>query len=60
MDMVFGNMSSDYLYLVSVTDFSNKITGTSTQTARQYGLMVLGSPYQVVFAIEYCMRSLSV
>ena len=60
MDVVFGDMSPDYLYLVSVTDFSDEITGTSTETARQYGLMVLSSPYQVVFAIEYCMRSLSV
>jgi hypothetical protein len=60
MDMVFGDMTPDYLDLISVTDFSDKITGTSTETARQYGLMVLGSPYQVVFAIEYCMRSLSV
>jgi hypothetical protein len=60
MDMIFRDMSSDYLYLVSVTDFSDEITGTSTETARQYGFMVLGSPYQVVFAIEYCMRSLSV
>ncbi len=60
MDVVFGDMSPDYLYLVSVTDFSDEITGTSTETARQYGLMVLGSPYQVVFAIEYSMRTLSV
>jgi hypothetical protein len=60
MDMVFGDVSSNYLYLVSVTDFSDKISGTSTDTARQYGLAVLSGPYKVVFAIKYCMRSLSV
>jgi hypothetical protein len=60
MDVVFGDVSSDYLYLMSVTDFSNKISGTSTETARQYGFAVLSGPDQVLFAIKYSMRRFSV
>lgn len=51
MDVIFGYVSSQDMDLVSVTNFSYEITGACTETARQYGLMVLRGPDEVVFAV---------
>ena len=44
MDVVFRDVTTDNLYLVIFTDFSDEITSTSPDASRQNGLMVLGGP----------------
>jgi hypothetical protein len=60
VNMILRDVSTNDLYLVCVADLSNQITYPGTETARQNGLTVLGDPDQMIFAIIYCMRTLSV
>jgi hypothetical protein len=60
MNVVFGNMTTDNLYLVGLTDFSDEISDSGTNSARQYWLMVFGCPYQVVFTVKDGMAASAV
>lgn len=52
MDVIFRNVATNDFYVVGVTDFSDEVTGSGANAARQYGLVVLGCPDEVVFAVE--------
>ena len=52
VDVVFRYMTTDYLYLVIFTDFSYEVTSSGTNATRKHWFVVLGSPHQVIFAIE--------
>lgn len=60
MDVIFRDMTPDYLHLISVTDFSDEISGSGANTARQNRFVVLSSPNEMVFAVEDGMRRFSV
>lgn len=60
MNMIFRYVASDYSDIVGVTDFSYQISDSSTNSARQYRLMVLSGPYEMIFAIVDSVRTASV
>ncbi len=60
MDVVFRDVASDDLYLISLTDFSDEVPDSCANSARQYGFMVFSGPDQVVLAIKDGMAASSV
>jgi len=53
-------MATYDLYVMGVTDLSDEVTDTGSQTARQDWLMVLCGPYEMVFAVVDGVRTASV
>jgi len=53
-------MTTYDLNIVCVTDLSDEVSDTSSQTARQDWLMVLCGPYEMVFAVVDSVRTASV
>ena len=60
MDVVFGHVSADDLYAVGTADFSYQISRSDTDSSFQYGLLVLGGPYQVIFEVKDGVGTLAI
>jgi hypothetical protein len=58
--MVFGDVTTEYLDLISLTDFSDEVTDSYSYATSEHRLMVLRRPDQVVFAVEDSMTGFSI
>jgi hypothetical protein len=52
MDVVFGDVATDYLYLVCLTDLSDEIADSDTKPSVQDRLVVFRGPDEMVFAVK--------
>lgn len=60
MDVVFGDVTTDDLYVVGIADLSDEVADSGSDATGENRLVVFGGPDQVILAVEDGMRRLSV
>ena len=55
--MVFGDVTTDDLYTLCVADLADQIPHTGANSSRQYWLLVLHGPDEMVFQIKDRVRA---
>jgi hypothetical protein len=60
MDMIFRYVTTQDLDLVCITDFSDAVAGSYSQTTSENSFMVLRRPDQVVLAVKDGVAGFSV
>jgi hypothetical protein len=51
MDMVFGNMATDYLDILGSTNLTDQLTSTLSDISTKYRLAVFSDPNQMIFDV---------